>query len=145
MNLTNFLHSLNDYHIDIWVSNNDDLLVGMEVGNNLPESAHDYIQSNRQKIKKRLLNNAFARSHNWNVANFGEVYCYQYSPTGYLFIERNEDETVDVYRCKFDKHQQATNIKNLHENISFYKAYQKARSFLKWFYSKNPHLKKCEY
>lgn len=144
MNLTSFLHHLDDYHIDIWV-NEDDLLVEMRDGHDLPDSAHDYILANRQQIKRRLLNNAFAYSRSWNVANFGEVYYYQYSSTGYLFIERNEDETVDVYRCKFDKLQRATNIKNLHENISFYEAYQKVKSFLKWFYSKNPHLKKGKY
>lgn len=144
MNLTNFLHLLDDHHIDIWVYE-DDLLVGMKDDNDLPDSAHDHILIHRQQIRKRLLNNAFARSRNWNVANFGEVYCYQYSSTGYVFIERNEDETVDVYRCKLDKHQQAANIKGLHENIQFAIAYQKAKSFLKWFYSKNPELKKGKY
>ncbi|MBB6447043.1 hypothetical protein [Bacillus benzoevorans] len=144
MNLTSFLHFLDDHHIDIWVSE-DDLLVGMEEGNALPDSAHDYIHAHRQQIRKRLLNNIFAQSRQWNVANFGEVYCYHYSSTGYVFIERNEDETVDVYRCKFDMHQQATNIKGLHENIPFAKAYQKAKSFLKWFYSENPHIKKGKY
>lgn len=144
MGLTKFLHYLDVHRIDIWVSE-DNLLVGMEEGNNLPDSAYDYIQANRQQINKRLLDNIFAQSKNWNVANFGEVYYYQYSSTGYVFIERNEDETVDMYRCMFDKHQQATNIKGLHVSIPFSIAYQKAKSFLKWFYSKNPHLKKGKY
>lgn len=144
MDLTSFLHHLDDYHIDIWVSE-DDLIVGMAEGIELPDSLRNYIQAHRQQIKKRLLNNLFARSRNWNVANFGEVYYYQYSSTGFVFIERNKDETVDVYRCKFDKHQQATNIKGLHENIPFSKAYQKAKTFLKWFYSENSHLNKGKY
>lgn len=144
MNLTNFLHHLDLQHIDIWVSG-DDLLVGMKEDNNLPDFALDYIQTNRQKIRRRLLNNEFASSRNWNVASYGEVYFYQYSSTGFVFIERNIDETVDVYRCKFDKYQRASNIKGLHENIPFAKAYQKARAFLQWFYSKNPHLKTGKY
>lgn len=144
MDLTTFLHYLDNHYIDIWVSG-DDLLVGMEEGIDLPDYARNYIQDNRQQIKRRLLNNSFAQKRNWNVANFGMVYCYQYSSRGYVFIERNEDETVDVYRCKFDKHQKAINIRGLHENIPFAKAYQKAKSFLNWFYSENPHLKKGKY
>ncbi|TXL67466.1 hypothetical protein FHP05_00125 [Cerasibacillus terrae] len=144
MDLTRFLHQLDNHRIDIWVSG-DDLLVGMEESIALPDSTRNYIHTNRQQIKRRLLNNTFAQERNWNVANFGEVYWYQYSSSGYVFIERNNDKTVDVYRCRFDKYQKATNIKGLHENIPFAKAYQKAKSFLKWFYSKNPHLKKGKY
>lgn len=143
MDLTSFLHHIDDYNIDIWVSE-DDLLIGMVEGIDLPDNLRNYIQVNRQQIKNRLLNNLFARSRNWNVANFGEVYYYQYSSTGYVFIERNQDETVDVYRCRFDN-QQATKIKGLHENIPFAMAYQKAKSFLKWFYSENRHLIKGKY
>ncbi|MYL47637.1 hypothetical protein GLV94_18515 [Virgibacillus halodenitrificans] len=140
MNLTSLLQHLDCHNIDIWVENGE-LLVGMEQHTSLPDDIHEYIQVNKKVIMKRLLNNSFARSRNWIVGNYGEVYSYQYSLTGYVFIERNKDETVDVYRCKFDTNLHVTNIKGLHRNIRFSTAYQKSKSFLKWFYGVNNHLK----
>lgn len=144
MDITTLLHHLDDQQIDIWVCEND-LLVGMQAGTNLTDEARNFIQANREQLKERLLNNTFIQSRNWLVANFGEVYYYRYNSGGYVFIERNKDETVHVYRCRFDKDNRATNIKGLQENIPFAKAYQNAKAFLRWFYSKNPHLQNGKY
>lgn len=144
MSLSNFLLQLDRNRIDISVENSE-LLVRVEENTSLVNNVHEYIQVNKKVIIKRLLNNSFAQSRGWIVANYGEVYCYQYSSTGYLFIERNEDETVDVYRCKFGKDYKAINIKGLQKNIPFSKAYQKSKSFLKWFYRENHNLNNRKY
>lgn len=144
MDITTLLYHLDDHQFDIWVSEGD-LLVGMQAGTDLTDKLRNFIQANRQQIIRRLLNNTFASRRNWLVANLGEVYSYQYSSGGYIFIERNEDETVTVYRCMFDRENKAANIKGLLENIPFAQAYQNARALLKWFYSKNPHLRNGKY
>ncbi|MEK4951675.1 hypothetical protein NST12_15355 [Bacillus sp. FSL W8-1127] len=139
MTITEFLHHLETNDVDIWIDNSK-LYIGSERDFELPK-----FKANKEALKKRLLNNEFTKSRGWLVGNFGEVYAYQYSLNGYVFIERNEDETVNVYRCQFNQDGKTINIKGLRERISFSEAYQKAKAFLDWFYSKNPSLRKGSY
>jgi hypothetical protein len=144
MNITAILHYLDNERFELWVEDGE-LYAGMEEEKEFPSQIYEFIQANKQAIKLRLMNNVFAKEKGWLVVNFGEVYAYQYSQSGYIFIERNRDETVDIYRCKFDQHQKAADIKGVCTNISFSEAYRKAKAFLDWFYSENPHLKKGKY
>lgn len=136
MMITEFLHCLDTQHKDIWFENND-LFIGLNANIKLPE-----LKQEKKAIKLRLLNNQFAKQQGWLVGSFGDVYIYRYSASGYIFIERNPDETVDIYRCKFNLDNKVHQVKNLNQGISFSEAYIKAKHFLDWFYSVNPHLKR---
>jgi hypothetical protein len=142
MTLTSFLHYLDNNSVDLWVENNK-LYAGAE--KELPHAIKEYAKDNRQALKQRLLDNDFAKSRSWLVANYGEVYAYRYSSSGYIFIERHSDETVDIYRCRFNENGEATDIKGLHEGVTFSLAYQKVKAFLDWYYTKNPHMLKGYY
>lgn len=113
MTITEYLHYLNDQNIDI-TSDYGQLLIGNTSAITVPNFNH---------LKNRLQNNLFMKSRGWLVANYGEVYSYQYSARGYYYIERNLDETVNIYRCRFDKDGKVTAIKGWHESIPFSEAY----------------------
>jgi hypothetical protein len=139
LTITEFLHHLDTHNIDIWVQDSE-IFIRMDTNIPLPD-----MNKEKKALKMRLLNNQFAKQRGWLVGNFGEIYCYQYSDSGHIFIERNPDESVNIYRCKFDLYGKPTNIKGYHEGISFSEAYQKAKAFLDWFYAKNPKLKRGTY
>ncbi|MBT2641737.1 hypothetical protein J7I80_05840 [Bacillus sp. ISL-41] len=139
MTITEILYYLDLHDIDCWVVDGE---VYLDTNNSIPLPNIDEIKKN---LKLRILNNEFAKSRGWLVAHFGEVYQYQYSLNGHLLIERNPDETVDVYRCRFDVSGKATHIKGLSEGIPFSEAYQKAHAFLDWFYLNKPQLTRRRY
>lgn len=139
MTITEFLSYLDTHQIDIWIEDSQ-LYTSIYNIVKLPN-----IEEIEEKVKKRILNNDFSKSRGWLVANYGEVYCYQYSFNGHIFIERNLDESVDIYRCKFNPEGKVVHIRGLQEGISFSEAYQKAKAFLDWFYSSNPNLRRNLY
>lgn len=139
MTISAFLSYLDLHHIDLWIDSSE-VYTEMDRSIQLPK-----LSETKEKLRKRLINNEFMRSRRWLTGNFGELYAYQYSRNGHIFIERQVDESVDVYRCQFNKDGKAINIKGIHEGIPFSEAYQKAQAFLNWFYSNNPDLKKGRY
>lgn len=139
MKITEYLSFMDDHDIDLWIDGSE-IYTGMECLIELPE-----LCETKEKLRKRLINNEFMRSRQWLTGNFGELYAYQYSKNGHIFIDRQLDESVDIYRCQFNKDGKAINIKGIHEGIPFSEAYQKAQAFLNWFYTNNSDLKKGRY
>lgn len=140
MRITDFLHYLDTDYIDIWVADGN-LMINTNDSQygKLPESADV-----QKAIKYRLLNNQFAQERGWLVGNFGEVYTYQYGTDSFIFIERNDDETVDYYRRTF-KNGKVHQTTGVISNITFSDAYLQAKNSLDWFYRRYPPNKRRIY
>lgn len=144
-NVTNILRYFDKHEIHLTVDlNNPSQLLKCEQNTynkqsyNVPFLLPAVFEFVHDAIVGRLCENLVATNYGWLVSNFGDVYSHQYGLQNYVFIERNFDGSVDVYRCRFNKDHKADNIKNLGTHVnSFQEARDLAANFLDWFYSKS--------
>ncbi|MBE3553585.1 MAG: hypothetical protein IMW85_00935 [Thermicanus sp.] len=91
------------------------------------------ILDNKTELLKRIRENATARKAGLLVYNHGEFYEYQYGKRAFLYIERQSDGTVNVWRENYlPDHNDPYKVKVVAKGVSFERGLKEAEGFIRW-------------
>ncbi|SES17994.1 hypothetical protein SAMN04487944_12220 [Gracilibacillus ureilyticus] len=130
--LNNLLDKIYAHNIQIVLTKNKRIKIIYKKDKKI-EKLKQEIKENRRNIAKRLAENQKAIDKGFHLYEHGDLYEYRYGYLSYLYIERNGDKLVLVYRLNYHKgSSKPYRTVIIGEYCSFEEGFNEAVGFLNW-------------
>jgi hypothetical protein len=138
--ITSLLKQAYAMDIELWTENGK--LKYRAAAGSLTDDLKQQLIDSKDGIIRRLEENIAAKSMQWMIHDFGEMYGNQTSPTSELCIFRNDDQTFTVWRGTWRPGEQKPfSEKTIVNHVSFQEAFDRANNYRNWITNKNKQRK----
>jgi hypothetical protein len=133
--ISNLLHEVYHYGIDLWVE--DDKLKYRAGEGGFPEHLKEAVKQHKLILMDRLRENEMAFKDGWDMLQFGESYSKRVSYSSEIYIFRESDGLCSLWRGYWRQDEPEPYQENtLTKGVGFHEAFRRGNDYIQWLNSR---------